>query len=378
VKRTGRLALIIATALALIVNVASATEEKGETLGDKLKKLFVRPTPTPTPTHRQKKGASSAASQSSSSSPTVTSDAQAAAELATPSATVAETPTRPSRAGTQYFDAVRPISPPPRRRAKTTRRAVLEPQSTPFPTMTVTSELPIETPASRPVPSLPPLETSAESPRISTPTPSLTVPQTPSPVTMRTPAATGAISIDEISDSANYSPEVRKIIGLALDLTGRNLGYKYVSADPKNGGMDSSGFIYYALSQSGVQDVPRDAREQYIWVRKAGNFQAVLAQRDDTFELDGLKPGDLLFWASKYGISREPDIVQTMIYLGRDKNNNQRLMIGASENRSTRGQKKSGVGVFDFRVGRASTPKTKEENAPFFVGYGHIPGIGEE
>lgn len=77
------------------------------------------------------------------------------------------------------------------------------------------------------------------------------------------------------------------------------------------------------LNQSGVSGVPRDAREQYIWVRKAGNFQAVLAQRDDTFELDSLQPGDLLFWASNFGMSHDPEIMQTMIYLGRDKSTNQ-------------------------------------------------------
>jgi hypothetical protein len=195
--------------------------------------------------------------------------------------------------------------------------------------------------------------------------------RTPPPIAQKTPSA--AISIDEISDSSSYSLEIRKIVDLSLDLTTKNLGYKYASADPAKGGMDCSGFIYYVLSQSGAKDVPRDAREQYVWVRKAGNFQAVLAQRDDTFELDALKPGDLLFWATNFGTSREPEITQTMIYLGREKGTNQRLMVGASENRSSKGQKKSGVGVFEFKVGRAS-PKPNAENGPVFVGYGRIPG----
>ena len=137
--------------------------------------------------------------------------------------------------------------------------------------------------------------------------------------------------------------------------------------------MDSSGFISYVLSKSGIKDVPRDARQQYIWVRKAGNFQAVLAQRDDTFELDALKPGDLLFWASNYGISRDPEITQTMIYLGRDKATNQRLMVGASETQKPKGSAHPGVGVFEFKVARAA-PKGNKEVGPVFVGYGHIPG----
>ena len=141
--------------------------------------------------------------------------------------------------------------------------------------------------------------------------------------------------------------------------------------------MDSSGFVYYVLSQCGIKDVPRDAREQYIWVRKAGNFQAVLAQRDDTFELDALKPGDLLFWASNYGVSRDPDITQTMIYLGREKATNQRIMVGASEAHTYKGRARSGVGVFDFKIGRAA-PKSNKEPGPVFVGYGRIPGLSAQ
>ena len=120
--------------------------------------------------------------------------------------------------------------------------------------------------------------------------------------------------------------------------------------------------------------MPRDARDQYVWVRKAGNFQAVLAQSDDTFELDALKPGDLLFWANKSGVSREPEIVQTMIYIGRDKATNQRLMMGASEGGTYKGQKMSGVGIFDFKLGSAEQ-KEDEEATSVFVGYGRFPDL---
>jgi hypothetical protein len=102
------------------------------------------------------------------------------------------------------------------------------------------------------------------------------------------------------------------------------------------------------------------------------------SQRDDTFELDSLKPGDLLFWATNFGVSREPEITQTMIYIGRDKTTNQRLMIGASERGTHKGKKKSGVGVFDFNLGHAEPKSNKEESAPVFVGYGHIPGFSTD
>jgi len=199
----------------------------------------------------------------------------------------------------------------------------------------------------------------------------------PPPVGKKTGIPKATISVADISDSQSYSPEVKKMIDVGLDLTTRNLGYKYASADPAKGGMDCSGFIYYVLAQSGVKDVPRDARDQYICVRKSGNFKVVLAQRDDSFELDELKPGDLLFWASNYGISRDPDITQTMIYLGRERGTNKRLMAGAIENRSTKGRQGSGVGVFEFKVGRAG-PKANTESGPVFVGYGRIPGLGGE
>ena len=149
------------------------------------------------------------------------------------------------------------------------------------------------------------------------------------------------------------------------------------TADPANGGMDCSGFIYYVLSQAGTKDVPRDAREQYIWVRKRGNFQAVLAHRDDTFELDALKPGDLLFWSGTYNIDRDPPVTHTMIYLGREKRTKKRVMIGSSDGRTYDGKQRFGVSVFDFKM--PPPPNSGDAKiSPVFVGYGRIPGLVEE
>lgn len=139
--------------------------------------------------------------------------------------------------------------------------------------------------------------------------------------------------------------------------------------------MDCSGFIHYVLSKSGIADVPRDAREQYIWVRKAGLFQAVLGHSDDSFELDALKPGDLLFWSGTYVVDRDPAITHTMIYLGREKGTNQRVMVGASDGRSYKGQQRFGVSVFDFKVTR---PKSDDRSGPMFVGYARIPKLKDQ
>lgn len=167
---------------------------------------------------------------------------------------------------------------------------------------------------------------------------------------------------------------MRKVLDFSLGLTTQNLSYKYGSADPKNGGMDCSGFIHYVLTQNGVKNAPRDAREQYIWVRKAGTFQAVLAHSDNTFELDALKPGDLLFWSGTYIIDRDPAITHTMIYLGREKGTNQRVMVGASDGRTYKGQQRFGVSVFDFKLSPPRA-KTDDRTSPVFVGYGRIPEL---
>lgn len=170
---------------------------------------------------------------------------------------------------------------------------------------------------------------------------------------------------------------MHKLLDLSIGLTTQNLGYKYGSADPANGGMDCSGFIHYVLTKSGVKDAPRDAREQYIWVRKAGTFQAVLAHRDDSFELDALKPGDLLFWSGTYFVDRDPSITHTMIYLGREKGTNQRVMVGSSDGRSYKGQQRFGVSIFDFKISSAR-PKSDDKLTPVFVGYGRIPDLPKE
>jgi len=306
----------IAVTIAISAGVVRGTEEQEETFGDKFKKLFVRP-------RRDR-----------------------VAEKSLPTPTPTPTPKH-------------------RKKKKTSRARTVMPSVSPSASKTPTSS-PAETPPSALTPSPSVSATTSLPPMIK---------PTASPVARKTGILRTTISMAEIADSQNYSPEVKKVIDLSLNLTTQNLGYKYASADPVNGGMDCSGFIYYVLSKCGVKDVPRDARQQYIWVRKAGNFQAVLAQRDDTFELDALTPGDLLFWASTYGVSRDPDITQTMIYLGREMGTNQRIMIGASERLAYKGQSRSGVNIFDFKVGRARS-KANNEPGPVFVGYGRIPGLG--
>ncbi|HET9418076.1 MAG TPA: NlpC/P60 family protein, partial [Chthoniobacterales bacterium] len=358
-KLARRWFVAMALPLVLTVSAPECGAAQDDSVIDKIKHLFVKPTPTPTPKPRKKRtkkkssptpsptpSASAAAAATASPAPSesapivpaaTASPAASATATATPAAAATVPPPSPSPTGSplprhgrsQHLEPVRPIAPGPHAKFRTSVSP--PPEASP---PAIRTPLPLTSPVSA---------------ATASPLPAATASRAATPAAKSTHAPNATISPDEISGYESYPAEVRHVLDSALALTTQNLGYKYGSADPANGGMDCSGFIYYVVSQCGIKDAPRDAREQYIWVRKAGNFQAVLAHRDDTFELDALKPGDLLFWAGTYNVSRDPAITHTMIYLGREKGTNQRVMVGASDGRTYRGQQRFGVSVFDFK-----------------------------
>jgi cell wall-associated NlpC family hydrolase len=221
-----------------------------------------------------------------------------------------------------------------------------------------------------------PTPTPSESPS-ATETPSPSPAESPEPPRGKKGWPNASLSPDQISGYETYPAKVRQILDAGLALTKENLGYTYGSADPKNGGMDCSGFVYYVLQQNGFPDVPRDSSQQYVWVRKAGDFKAVVGRKEDSFELDDLKPGDLLFWRGTYNIDRDPPITHSMIYLGREKRTNKRVMVGSSDGRTYDGKQRWGVSVFDFKM--PPPPKSGDAKiSPVFVGYGRIPGLSGE
>jgi cell wall-associated NlpC family hydrolase len=187
------------------------------------------------------------------------------------------------------------------------------------------------------------------------------------------------LSTKAITNFESYSPKVQKLLASALELTTHNLDYKYGSADPANGGMDCSGFIYYVLNQNGIAPyVPDDSKDQYIWLRSAGTFEPVVSGKDDSFELNELRPGDLLFWSGTYSIGRDPPITHAMIYLGREKKTGARLMVGASDGGTYQSQQRFGVGVFEFKMPQTENSEAYEgKELPRFIGYAHIPGLNE-
>ena len=198
------------------------------------------------------------------------------------------------------------------------------------------------------------------------------------------PAATASIDPGEIENFDAQPEAVRQLLTAALELAKGNLTYTYGSADPAAGGMDCSGTIYYLLRQCGFTDVPRQASEQYSWVREKSRFYAVLSKKQDTRELLEMRPGDLLFWTGTYNVDRDPPVTHTMIYLGRRKKDGHRLMVGSSDGRSYDGQRRNGVSVFDFRLPQARNGDAADaataaapDHAPDFAGYGPIPGMAD-
>jgi cell wall-associated NlpC family hydrolase len=310
-RLTNRSAGIIAFFFLLLLAPTPQVLGEEPSLGEKIQKFLAPPTPTPAPSHRRHKSITKESSSTASPTPS-----------ASPKSTS-------RREGTP----------------KTKRK-----KSSPTPSP---SALPTATDTSTP--------TSAPSPEVS-PT------ETPGPE-----KGVATVSPNEIEGFEKYPDPVRKLLESALALTKRNLGYAYGSADPANGGMDCSGFIYFVLRENGVSDVPRDASEQYVWVRKAGNFRAVLSRDLDSFELDELKPGDLLFWTGTYQIERDPPVTHTMIYLGHEKRSGKSIMVGASDGRPYDGRPRFGVSVFDFKTTKPTSASDLGKR-PAFVGYARIPG----
>ena len=137
--------------------------------------------------------------------------------------------------------------------------------------------------------------------------------------------------------------------------------------------MDCSGTIFHLLRGLGVTDVPRDSSGQYVWVRKADGFRAVVSKSAESFEFADLLPGDLMFWSRTYSVEREIPITHVMLYLGTEVRTKKRVIFGASDGRSYDGVQRWGVTVFDFKMPRPDPANPKKAKVDF-VGYGRIPG----
>lgn len=173
------------------------------------------------------------------------------------------------------------------------------------------------------------------------------------------------IAIDQLKNYADYPPNVKTLINAALKLTVLELTYTYGSADPKNGGMDCSGTIYFLLNSLRIPNVPRQADQIYQWAWQKGHFYAVNGFSFNSFEFSQLKPGDLLFWSGTYDVKRDPPITHVMIYLGKNQAGKP-LMFGSSNGRTYENISRWGVSVFDFNLPSADSKSR-------FLGYSCIP-----
>lgn len=193
------------------------------------------------------------------------------------------------------------------------------------------------------------------------------------------PARVASLDSADIAGLEKATPAIRSLLEICLSLTKQNLGYKFGSSDPAAGGMDCSGTIYHVLRASGIADAPRTASGQYVWVRKAGTFQAVISRDAASFELDDLQAGDLLFWTGTYSTKQDPPVSHTMIYLGKRRSDRKQVMFGASDGRTYDGRKIWGVSVFDFKITgpikKSADGRTLKSESKF-IGYARIPGLG--
>lgn len=186
-------------------------------------------------------------------------------------------------------------------------------------------------------------------------------------------AEVSSISPDELVGFADYPAEVRALITRAIDLTKKNLTYRFGSSDPSLGGMDCSGTIYRLLQNHGLKNTPRQSDEMCDWVRAKSSLHRTdrVTTLDDE-KLKALQPGDLIFWSGTYAASdRKLPITHVMLYLGRRAKDKKPVIFGASDGRSYEGQRRCGVSVFDFKI-----PKPGDKAA--LHSYGPVPGLVKE
>lgn len=180
-------------------------------------------------------------------------------------------------------------------------------------------------------------------------------------------AVTQPVPISELSNDEHYPHNVKRVIAGAYVLSTKHLNYRFGSADPRHGGMDCSGAIYYLLRQIHYKKLPRSSYDMYIWLLRAGKIHHVTTNTFHSYQFNALKPGDLLFWTGTYRTRRRPPITHVMLYLGKD-HNDMPLMFGSSDGGIFRGREMWGVSVFDFIL-------PDDRGRERFVGYGCIPSF---
>jgi cell wall-associated NlpC family hydrolase len=169
-------------------------------------------------------------------------------------------------------------------------------------------------------------------------------------------------------------PEDRKsLIRGAIEVakTSPWLPYVFGGSDPKAGGFDCSGAMYYVMCKADLEP-PRSSAEQFLWLKENNRLTEISpsVKTLDHPDFKKLLPGDLLFWGGTYAPAdgRKVDITHVAMYLGHEKPDNRAVMINATDGRSYRGKQANGYGVYDFQLPRDGSKAA-------FMGYGTPPGI---
>ncbi|MEO5917657.1 MAG: NlpC/P60 family protein [Luteolibacter sp.] len=203
------------------------------------------------------------------------------------------------------------------------------------------------------------------------------VAQTPAtePVVKASYGRPALIATQSLREFESLPEDRKKLISEAIAVARDSawLPYRFGASDPKDGGFDCSGAMYFVMTEAGL-DPPRTSADQYLWLKEKGRLTEVSLGTSalDEASLKNLQPGDLLFWGGTYtpGDERKVNITHVALFLGHEKKDGNAVMINATDGRSYRGIKANGYGVYDFRLPR-------EGGKAVFMGYGTPPGIGE-
>ena len=183
------------------------------------------------------------------------------------------------------------------------------------------------------------------------------------------------ITVAQLKEFETLPADRKKLIERAIAVAKDSpwLPYQFGGSDPKDGGFDCSGAMYFVMQKAGLAP-PRTSAEQFLWLKENDRLIEVPADALalDHLALKKLQPGDLLFWGGTYtpGDGRQVNITHVALYLGHEKGDGRAVMINATDGRSYRGVKANGYGVYDFQLPR-------EGSKAVFMGYGTPPGIAK-
>lgn len=202
----------------------------------------------------------------------------------------------------------------------------------------------------------------------------LVMAQTPEAVTKKVSHGKPAlIGTDGLREFETLPEDRRKLIEGAISVARDSpwLTYRFGGSDPKDGGFDCSGAMYFVMRKAQLTP-PRTSADQFQWLKE--NARLIEIPSDATTlehpALKSLQPGDLLFWGGTYAPSdgRKVNITHVALFLGHEKRDGRAVMISATDGRSYRGVRANGYGVYDFQLPRAG-------GKAVFMGYGTPPGI---